>query len=855
MWFRSMVGSFKSSTGSNPSRTKRRRQNRPRAAQRLQFESLESRSLLTFIAPVDYAAAGPSVAEVAADLANNGIQDLVVATQPNTVSVLPGNGDGTFGPPTAFATGASPVSVAVGDLTGNGKLDIVTANYSYSPEAGSVSVLLGNGDGTFQPATTFNLPGVFPRGYTGTTPLPQHVMSVAIGDMNHDARPDVVVTAQTSFFNSNGTEVYDGLVDVLLGNGSGAFSGASTTSVPNAAKLGSVELADFGNGKLDVAASFVSLSEPSGVAVLLGKGDGTLGAPATYAATYSAGSVAVGDVNGDGKLDLLTAGGYDNAAGVSVLLGNGDGTFQAATYTNLPILPQGGNITRDSLVMGDLNGDGKLDLAVAAQYDYGRGSPYGRTYYWGSNVNVLLGNGDGTFTAAQTIPLYNISPDSITAADFNGDGYPDLAVTNQDSATISVLMNEADSSATPATATSFAVSGFAATTMAGTPSSFSVTALNPDGTIDTGYTGTVRFSSSDGQAALPANYTFTAADAGKHTFSATLKTAGTQSIMATDTSTGTLTGSETGITVTSAAASHFAVSAPASATAGSSFSVTVTALDPYNNTASGYAGTVHFTSSDGQASLPANYAFTASDAGVHTFTNAVALKTAGNQTVIATDTTTSSITGGSTVAVNAAAASTMVVSGFASPITAGTSGSFTVTLKDAYGNVATGYTGTVHFTSSDTKAVLPTNYTFTSADAGKHVFSATLKTAGAQSITATDTVNASLHGTDSGITVKPAAASKLVLSAPASVQPGAPFSLTVTVEDAYGNIVTGYSGTIHFSSSDNKAILPANYTFTAGNNGVHTFTGLVLKKAGNQTITVTDTKNSSISGKTVVDAL
>ena len=299
--------------------------------------------------------------------------------------------------------------------------------------------------------------------------------------------------------------------------------------------------------------------------------------------------------------------------------------------------------------------------------------------------------------------------------------------------------------------------------------------------------------------------------------------------------------------------SKFWINAPY-ATAGNAFSITVTALDPYNNTVTDYAGTLHFTSSDRQASLPGDYTFTAADAGVHTFTDGVTLRSAGGQTLTATDTNTS-LTSSMTVDVSPAAASTMIVSGFPSPITAGASGSFTVTLKDAYGNVAWGYTGTVHLTSSDTKAVLPANYTFTSADAGKHSFSATLKTAGTQSITATDAVNASLHGTDSGVTVKPAAASKFVLSAPASVQPGVPFSLTVTVEDAYGNIFTGYVGTIHFSSSDSQAHLPANFTFTAGNNGVHTFTGLVLKKTGNQTIAVTDTKNSSITGKTVVDVL
>src|SRR5262249_19572372 len=142
--------------------------------------------------------------------------------------------------------------------------------------------------------------------------------------------------------------------------------------------------------------------------------------------------------------------------------------------------------------------------------------------------------------------------------------------------------------------------------------------------------------------------------------------------------------------------------------------------------------------------------------------------------------------------VQSAAANTLIVAGFPSPTTAGVAGYFTVTLKDAYGNIASAYTGTVHFTSSDAKAVLPANYTFTSSDAGVHPFKATLKTAGPRSITATDTTASSLTGTDGGITVNPAAASKFIITAPAKVNPGAAFSLTLTVEDAYGNVVTGY---------------------------------------------------------------
>ena len=151
--------------------------------------------------------------------------------------------------------------------------------------------------------------------------------------------------------------------------------------------------------------------------------------------------------------------------------------------------------------------------------------------------------------------------------------------------------------------------------------------------------------------------------------------------------------------------------------------------------------------------------------------------------------------------------------------------------------------------------MLPANYTFTVADAGKHTFSATLKTAGTQSITAADTLMSSLTGTDAGIVVNAAAASQFVITGPSSVSAGTPFSLTVTVEDAYGNVVTSYTGTVHFGSTDNKATLPANYTFTATDKGVHTFTGLVLRKKGKQTVTLADTLNSSLTGSVIENVL
>ena len=371
----------------------------------------------------------------------------------------------------------------------------------------------------------------------------------------------------------------------------------------------------------------------------------------------------------------------------------------------------------------------------------------------------------------------------------------------------------------------------------------------------------MHFTSSDGQAVLPGDYTFTAGDAGTHTFTngATLKTAGTQSITATDTVTGTITGTQSGITVNVGPTSQLVVSGyPNPTTAGVAHNVTVTAEDAFGNVTSAYRGTVHFTSSDGQAVLPGDYTFTAGDAGTHTFTNGVTLKTAGTQSITATDTVTGTITGTQSVTVNAAATTTLVVSGYPNPTTAGVAHNVTVTAEDAFGNTATGYRGTVHFTSSDGRAVLPGNYTFTAGDAGTHTFTngATLKTAGTQSITATDTGTGTITGTQS-VTVNVGPTSQLVVSGyPNPTTAGVAHNVTVTAEDAFGNTATGYLGTVHFTSSDGQAVLPGDYTFTAGDAGTHTFTnGATLKTAGTQSITATDTVTGTITGTQSVSVL
>ena len=399
----------------------------------------------------------------------------------------------------------------------------------------------------------------------------------------------------------------------------------------------------------------------------------------------------------------------------------------------------------------------------------------------------------------------------------------------------------------PAALEALVVAGFSNPDTAGTTRAFTVTAVNSYGNVIPGFTGTVQFSSSDSRAVLPAAYTFTAADAGKHSFAASFVTVGNQWITATDTWTSSLKGTESNIVVQPAAAQTIKVTGfPSPDTAGTSGSLIVTAYDAYGNLATGYTGTIHFSSSDSRATLPASYAFTAANAGTHTF--AATLVTAGSQSITATDAANSSITGSQTITVRGAAARSLAVTGFPNPDTAGTSGSLTVTARDAYGNPAFGYSGTVQFSSSDGRATLPANYTFSASAPATHTFAIRLMTAGTQWITAADTANSAFKATDSGITVQPAALVALTVAGfPNPDTAGTTGTFTVAAVNSYGNVIPGFTGTVQFSSSDSRAVLPAAYTFTAANAGKHSFAASFVT-VGNQWITATDTWTSSLKG-------
>ncbi len=335
----------------------------------------------------DVAAGSNPFTVVTGDFNGDGKLDLAVVN--SGVSIFLGNGDGTFRAHGDYTTGPSPAAVAVGDFNGDGKLDLAVAD-----NGGDVNILLGNGDGTFRPHVGYA---------TGNSPS-----SVAVGDFNGDGKLDLAVANSGA---SNGISN----VSVLLGKGDGTFDAAVNYSAGFGAN--SVAVGDFNrDGRLDLV---VSNFGTGNVSVLLGKGDGTFQTPVDYGAFIPV-SVAVGDFNGDGKLDLAVASipsGNVGPGTVSILLGKGDGTFQSAVDYSV-----GSNLA--AVAVGDFNGDGKLDLAVANG---------------GGDVSILLGKGDGTFQPPvdYIADLYSYS---IAVGDFNRDGRLDMAVADPADSSVSILL-------------------------------------------------------------------------------------------------------------------------------------------------------------------------------------------------------------------------------------------------------------------------------------------------------------------------------------------------------------------------------------------------------------------------------
>jgi hypothetical protein len=287
-----------------------------------------------------------------------------------------------------YSTGSAPRSVAAADVNGDGKSDIIVANYL----AYNVGILLNTGNGTFAAQVTYS---------TGFNSYP---ISVAAADVNGDGKADIIVANQ-------GPDN----VGVLLNTGNGMFAAQviySTDYIPY-----SVAAADVnGDGKADI---IVANEGSNNVGVLLNTGNGTFAAQVTYASGSGSTSVAAVDVNGDGKADIIVA--NDVSSNVGVLLNTGNGTFAAQVTYSTGSGPF-------SMAAADVNGDGKADIIVANEVS--------------SNVGVLLNTGNGTFAAQVTYSTgFNSYPNSVAAADVNGDGKADIIVANNDASNVGVLLN------------------------------------------------------------------------------------------------------------------------------------------------------------------------------------------------------------------------------------------------------------------------------------------------------------------------------------------------------------------------------------------------------------------------------
>ncbi len=338
-----------------------------------------------------------------ADFNGDGFPDIVTENyEGNSISVFLGNGDGTFQTQVVYAVGSLPERVLTADVNADGYPDIIVANTG----SGTISVLLNNGDGTFKPQIT----------YAAASPV-----GLGIQDLNHDGSPDIVAG-----------DYYANTLSVLLNNGDGTFKSAvtyPTGSVPQTLAEG-----DFnGDGNVDIA---VGNLNSNNVGIYLGKGDGTFAAAVTYPVGKAPQGVSIGDFNADGKDDLAVVNSTDNT--VSILLGNGDGTF--ATQVTYPV-----GADPVGIVVADFNGDGKQDISI------------GNTAQSALTQSILLGNGDGTFQPQLTFKTGNF-PYGEAVADFDRDGYPDLAIANFSDATATIFLSKVTQTAI-ATLANVAVTG------------------------------------------------------------------------------------------------------------------------------------------------------------------------------------------------------------------------------------------------------------------------------------------------------------------------------------------------------------------------------------------------------------
>ena len=280
------------------------------------------------------------------------------------------------------------------------------------------------------------------------------------------------------------------------------------------------------------------------------------------------------------------------------------------------------------------------------------------------------------------------------------------------------------------------------TGVAGVPASFAVSAINTDGSANTGYRGTVAFTSTDASAVLPPAHTFTTGEAGQANFNVTFKASGAQTLNASDAASSLLTATANWQVSAAAGVDCVIDQLPTAAPAGAVLGLRVTVRDGFQNRASGFAGSVALASSDPRAQVSGAVTFDPLvDAGMHVFS--ARLMTEGNQSIVATPSGLPSCS----VQVAVQPASTVLFLSAAANANAAAPVTVTVTAQDAFGNLVGNYAETVRFTSTDPSATLPANLVFTGAEGGVKATTATFKTLGSQALTGTQLSNASVTGT------------------------------------------------------------------------------------------------------------
>ena len=325
------------------------------------------------------------------DFDHNGTVDLAVSNYcSNSVTILMGNGDGSFASPQTVPAGIRPYSIAVGDFNEDGFQDLAVGNTG----GDNLTILLGDGSGNFTASASSPSTGTYPQ-------------SVATGDFNGDGNLDLAVANEGS-----------NTLTILLGNGDGTFT-ASPSSPGTGTAPYDIAVGDFdSDGNLDLA---VANYQSSTLTILLGNGNGTFSAGTSPATAGEPTSVVAADLNGDGILDLAVLSYVDTD--LTTLIGDGQGGFTASGTSAATLT------SPYSLAVGDFNGDGNLDFAVGYNYPY-------------TNATILLGDGAGGVTGAAISPATGTTPFAVAIADFNGDGRLDLATANYGGNTISILLQQ-----------------------------------------------------------------------------------------------------------------------------------------------------------------------------------------------------------------------------------------------------------------------------------------------------------------------------------------------------------------------------------------------------------------------------